>query len=161
AQREEAVAQREALYRELTHRGKNHLQIMTALIMQEARCPGLTARDLADQIVGQLKALAAVYRGMDRAEVGERIAARRFLEEVCGPYASSTVSVEAEVAPSDLALASEQAGSVGMLVNEAVCNSRKHAFPSDGGHIHVSLRRLESGRLRVEVVDDGVGWGPV
>jgi two-component sensor histidine kinase len=58
-------------------------------------------------------------------------------------------------------LASEQAGPIGMLVNEAVCNSRKHAFADNGGHIHVLLRRTKPGRLRLEVADDGVGWGAV
>jgi two-component sensor histidine kinase len=148
-------------YRELTHRVKNHLQIMTALVAQEARDPAISARELAEHMTGQLQALAAVYKSMDRAEAGERVEARPFVEEVCRPYASDTVSVEAAIAPLDLTLASEQAGPIGMLVNEAVCNSRKHAFPADGGHIHVFLRRTKPGRLRLEVADDGVGWRAV
>jgi PAS domain S-box-containing protein len=157
----EAVAQREALYQELTHRVKNHLQILSALVALESRNPARSTKDLGEQIQGKLQALAAVYRSMDRAEVGARIEARKFLEEVCLPYASGAVSVEAEVAPPDVTLASEQAGPVGMLVNEAVANSRKHAFPNHHGRIQVSLRRQELGRLRLEVADDGVGWGPV
>jgi PAS domain S-box-containing protein len=148
-------------YRELTHRVKNHLQIMTALVAQEARKPTISAKDLADHMKGQLQALAAVYKSMDRAEAGERIEARPFFDEVCRPYASNTVSVEAAIAPLDLTLASEQAGPIGLLVNEAVCNCRKHAFAAKGGHIHVLLRRTKPGRLRLEVADDGVGWGAV
>lgn len=159
AQRDEALAQREALYRELTHRVKNHLQIMTALVTLDARNPALSTEGLAEQMKGQLGALAAVYRGMDQAEVGARIEARTFLEQVCQPYATEAVEVEVEVAPPDLTLPSDLAGPVGMLVNEAVCNSHKHAFPERHGHIHVSLSRPEPGRLRVEVADDGVGWG--
>jgi two-component sensor histidine kinase len=157
----EAVAAKDTLYRELTHRVKNHLQIMTALVTLEAGNPALSAKDLAGQIKGQLQALAAVYKGMDRAEAGARIEARPFLEEVCCPYATGEVSVDAEVTPPDLTLTSELAGPVGMLVNEAVCNSHKHAFPDHHGRIHVSLVRREPGRLRVEVADDGVGWGAV
>jgi PAS domain S-box-containing protein len=148
-------------YRELTHRVKNHLQIMTALVTLESRKPAVSAKDLADHMKGQLQALAAVYKSMDRAEAGESIEARPFVEEVCRPYASNTVSVEAAIAPLDLTLASDQAGPIGMLVNEAVCNSRKHAFTANGGHIHVLLRRTKLGRLRLEVADDGVGWGAV
>jgi two-component sensor histidine kinase len=140
---------------------KNHLQIMTALVAHEARKPALSAKDLGDELKGQLQTLAAVYRGMDRAGVGERIEARTLVEEVSRPYATEAVSVDVTVAPPDLTLPSEQAGPLGMLVNEAVCNSYKHAFRDHGGRVRVSLRRLEPGRLRVEVADDGKGWGPV
>lgn len=156
----DAVVQRETLYRELTHRVKNHLHIMSALVSLEARNPALPAKQLAEQVKRQLQTLAAVYKGMERAEGGDRIEARAFVEAVCRPYASDGVSVDALVAP-ELTLASDQAGAVGMLVNEAVCNSKKHAFPGHGGHVHVTLRRPEPGRLRIEVADDGVGWGAV
>jgi PAS domain S-box-containing protein len=155
-----AVAQRETLYRELAHRVKNHLQMMSALVSLEARDPKLSAKHLADLIKGRLQTLAAVYRGMDQSEVAARIEARSFLDAVSRPYATDGVSFELAVAP-ELTLTSDQAGPVGMLVNEAVCNSMKHAFHGRGGHIQVSLRRLEPDRLRLEAADDGTGWGPV
>lgn len=161
AQREKALAQREVLYRELVHRMKNHLQMLTAVVAMNARNPAMSTKDLADQMKGQLHTLAAVYRGMDRAGVCERIEARALVEEVSRPYASDAVHVEATVAPPDLTLASEQAGPLGMLVNEAICNSYKHAFDDRGGRIQVTLRRLEPGRLRLEVADDGKGWGRI
>lgn len=156
----EALAQRETLYRELTHRVKNHLQIMTGLISMEARDPALTAPGLAELMKGRLRALAAVYEGMTQAGIGARIVAGAFVAEVARPYVSGAVRVEAEVDPPDLTLDSEQAGPIGMLANEAICNSCKHAFPGLHGRIWVSLRRLEPGRLRLEIADDGVGWRP-
>jgi PAS domain S-box-containing protein len=158
----EAVTQRETLYKELAHRVKNHLQMMTALISLEARDPKISAKGMAELIKTRLQTLAAVYRGMDESQSASRIEARSFFEAVCRPYASDGVSVETDVAP-DLTLTSEQAGPVGMLANEAVCNSQKHAFHGrgGGGHIRVSLRRLQPGRLRLEVADDGTGWGSV
>jgi PAS domain S-box-containing protein len=156
----DAAVQHETLYRELAHRVKNHLQLMSALVSLEARDPKLSAKALADLIKGRFQTLAAVYRGMDESETADRIGARSFFEAVSRPYASDGVSVDAAVAP-DLTLTSDQAAPVGMLVNEAVCNSQKHGFHGRGGHIQVSLRRLEPGRLRLEVADDGTGWGPV
>jgi two-component sensor histidine kinase len=156
-----ALAQRGTQYRELTHRVKGHLQIMTSMVALEGRSPTLSTKGLAEQMKGQLQALAAVYRGMDRAEAGEAIEARAFVEEICCPYSTDAVSVDAEIAPADLRLAPEQAGPIGMLLSEAVRNSRKHAFPHHGGHIHVALRRVEPGQLHLEVADDGVGWGSV
>jgi PAS domain S-box-containing protein len=114
----EAVVQRESLYRELAHRVKNHLQLMSALVSLEARDPKLSAKGLANLIKGRFQTLAAVYRGMDETEAADRIGARSFFEAVSRPYASDGVSVEAAVAP-DLTLASDQAAPVGMLVDEA------------------------------------------
>src|SRR5262249_6158662 len=137
AQREAALGQRETLYRELAHRVKNHLQILTALVAKHARNPSLSARELADEMKGQLQTLAAGYRGMDGAGVGERIEALPLVEDVGRVYASEAVRVDVAVSPADLTLASEQAGPFGMLVNEAVCNSHKHAFSGAGGRIQV------------------------
>ena len=154
----EALEQREALYRELAHRVKNHLQIMTALVEMGARNPALTTQELGDEMKGRIQTLAAVYRGMDRAGVGERIAARTLLEDVTRPYASGELSVDVAAAPPGLTITAEQAGPLSMLVNEAVCNSCKHAFHNHRGLVQVSLRRLETGRLRLEIADDGKGW---
>lgn len=158
-QKEAATAHGEALYRELIHRVKNHLQVMTSLLTLEARDPALSGKDLGDQMKGRLQTLAAVYRGMDRADAGERIEARTFVEEVCGPYASDAVSVEVAVEPPDLTLTSEQAGPVGMLMNEAVRNSSEHLAHGRGGRVKVSLRRLDSGRLRLEAAETGAELG--
>lgn len=99
---------------------------------------------------------------MTVAGVGARIAAQPFLEEVRRPYLSPNVRLETAVDPPDLALTSDQAGPIGMLMNEAVCNSCKHAFPDHrGGRILTSLRRQQPGRLRLEIADDGVGWGDI
>jgi two-component sensor histidine kinase len=46
---------------------------------------------------------------------------------------------------------------LGLLLNELVSNSLKHAFPESGGHIHVSLRRGEQGGTDMDVSDDGIG----
>lgn len=156
----EAVAQREALYKELTHRVKNHLQILSGLVSLETRDPEMTVEGLAELVKGRLNALSAVYDSMTRAGAGARVDARAFIEEVCRPYLSDTVCVEAAAQPPDLTLTSDQAGPVGMLVNEAVCNSWKHAFPDRSGRVRVTLQRVTPGRLRLDIADDGVGWTP-
>jgi PAS domain S-box-containing protein len=155
-----ALVQQEALYRELTHRVKNHLQIISGLLALEARDPSHSAGDLATAMGGRLQSLAAVYDSMTSTTAGADIEARPFMVNVCRPYTSAAVSVKVAADPGDLTLTSEQAGPLGMLLNEATCNSFKHAFPGRRGHIRATLRRVQPGRLRLEVADDGVGWKP-
>jgi two-component sensor histidine kinase len=158
ALREHAERQ-EALYRELTHRVKNHLNIVAGLVALEMRDPGVTAGDLAERIKGRLQTLAAVYDSMTKAEALGEVEALGFIENVVRPYPSPRVAVSVRVSPPDLALSSERAGPFGMLVNEAVCNSVKHAFPrrERGGRVQVSFDRRPDSTLRLEVDDDGVG----
>lgn len=148
---------REILYRELTHRVKNHLQIISGLVSLEMRDPALTTRDLAENIRARLKLLAAVYDSMSHAELGGRIAVAPYAEDVCRPYRSERVRVLVSEEPRGLAISADQAAPFGMLLNEAVCNAYKHAFPGRNGTVEVCLTRPQRGRLKLEVSDDGVG----
>jgi PAS domain S-box-containing protein len=157
AELREAAARQEALYRELAHRVKNHLNIVAGLIALETRDPEVTARVLADRIQGRIQTLAAVYDSMTRAETAGQVEALPFVQNVVRPYLSPRVAVSTSVSPEDLALSSDQAGPFGMLLNEAVCNSVKHAFPDRSGRVEVEFVREAPGRLGLSVADDGVG----
>ncbi|MBC6981360.1 sensor histidine kinase [Caulobacter sp. 17J80-11] len=147
-------------YRELVHRVKNHLQMMSSVIALDARDPNLTAAELAELNQGRLQMLAAVYDGMVQAEAGQCIAAAAFVDLVCRPYRSATVAIEITIEPADLTLEPDRAAPFGMLVNEAVCNSYKHAFPDRSGTVRVELRREGPDRLALQIDDDGVGLPP-
>jgi two-component sensor histidine kinase len=148
------------LYRELAHRVKNHFQLISGLVALEARDAAEGAAELAARMIGRLKMLASVYDRMGQADVGGRIGARAFLEDVVGPYRTSSITIGVS-APEGLTLEPDWAGPLGMLVNEAVNNSYKYAFPDRGGRIEVSLRPSSAGRLELKIADDGVGFtGP-
>jgi PAS domain S-box-containing protein len=154
-----AVAEKEMLYRELAHRVKNHLQVAAGLVALEAGRAGPGAQETVERISGRLQMLAAIYDTSHQASSGGRIQARSFLEQVVQPYRSDTVQV-AIAAPEGATLAPDHAGPLGMLVNEAVCNSYKHAFPQRRGRIAVALRQAAPDRIRLEIADDGVGFSP-
>jgi two-component sensor histidine kinase len=140
---------------------KNHFQLITSLLAHETRDADDDAANLARRMVARLKTLAAVYDRMGQADIGGRISARAFLEDVVAPYRTSRVSVRV-LAPEALTLPPDLAGPLGMLVNEAVNNSYKHAFPGGDGRIDVALLPGPPRRLELKVADDGVGFsGPV
>jgi PAS domain S-box-containing protein len=154
-----ALEEREVLYRELAHRVKNHLQIVAGLVALEARRGAPEAQELADRIISQLEMLAAMYESTNMTGNGGRILGRRFIEQVVQPYRSDQVEVVVSV-PEEATLAPDQAGPVGMLVNEAVCNSYKHAFSERRGQIAVALRQPAPDHIDLEITDDGVGFAP-
>jgi two-component sensor histidine kinase len=152
-----AVAEKEVLYRELAHRVKNHFQLIVSLVVLETRESDSAAAKLAQRMISRIRMLAAVYDRMGQADVGGRIGAKAFLEEVVGPYRTASVAV-CVFAPDGLTLDPDQAGPLGMLVNEAVNNSYKHAFPGRSGRIEATLRSGPSGRLELRIADNGVGF---
>jgi two-component sensor histidine kinase len=147
-----------ALHDELAHRVKNHLQVLSGLIAAETRAAPASTADFARKVMGMMQGLAAVYESIARAggEAGAHVDARAFLDDVCRPYRTEAIRVEV-TAPAGLDLSSERATDCAVLVNEAVCNSYKHAFSGRGGRIDVRLGRSGPGRLRLEIADDGIG----
>jgi two-component sensor histidine kinase len=150
------VEEKVALYRELAHRVKNHLQIMAGLISLEMRDKPEIVTNFGRLIQGRLKALSSVYDNMARSGSGARVETLAFADHICAPYRTPDVAVDVNVEPGDLTLSSDVAGPLGMILNEAVCNSFKHAFPDRRGRIVVSLREVPR-CLSLEIMDDGVG----
>jgi two-component sensor histidine kinase len=157
-EKEAAAAEKEMLYRELAHRVKNHLQIISGLVWLESRGAEPPVVEMAQRVAGHLTMLSGVYDRMTQAEVGGRIATRPFLEDVVTPYRTPSILVDVK-AQENLTLPPDAAGPFGMLVNEAVCNSYKHAFPDHRpGHIEVTLHPSGPDRLELAITDDGAGW---
>ena len=82
------------------------------------------------------------------------------IDELCRNLAEASgrrdLTIEVDVEALQLGL--EVALPVGLIVNEIVSNSLRHAFPEGrGGQICVSLRRQSSGRIVLSVSDDGIG----
>jgi two-component sensor histidine kinase len=94
---------------------------------------------------------------MNQAAWGGRVSAHLFVQEVVSPYRTDLIDVDVTT-PDHLTLSHEQAAPFGMLLNEAVCNCYKHAFPSGSGRITVALRLKDPDLLELEVLDDGVGF---
>jgi PAS domain S-box-containing protein len=154
-----AIDEKEVLYQELAHRVKNHLQVVSGLVALEGRQGTPEAQALADRLIGRLDMLTAMYESRNMAKTGGRIQGRPFIEQVARPYRSDRVEVVVSV-PAGATLAPDHAGPVGMLVNEAVCNSYKHAFPERRGRITVALRQPSPDCVDLEITDDGVGFPP-
>jgi PAS domain S-box-containing protein len=154
-----AIDEKVVLYEELAHRVKNHLQIMSSLIGLEARHARIAMERMAERLGARMKGLAAIYDRMNQAEFGGQVAARVFIEELVRPYRTESIDVEVTT-PEQLTLSHAQAAPFGMLLNEAVCNSYKHAFPGGRGRIDVALRPKAPDQLELEIADNGVGFGP-
>lgn len=156
------LEEKEALLKEIHHRVKNNLQLVTSLL-------NLQARRIEDEAVAALfadsrdrvRSMALVHENLYRLGNFARVPMREHLESVCAhllrAYSQQAGAVRLETDMDDLKLDLDRAVPCGLIVNELVSNALKHAFPGGRGGV-LSVGLASDGRdCRLSVRDDGVG----
>lgn len=154
--------EKEALLKEVHHRVKNNLQLVTSLLnLQSHRIADPEVAALFADSRDRVRAMALVHENLYRLGNFARVPMRAHLESVCAhllrAYAAHSGPVRLEMALEDLKLDLDRAVPCGLIVNELVSNALKHAFPGGrGGILRVSLSG-EGEFARLSVRDDGIG----
>jgi PAS domain S-box-containing protein len=158
-----SLAEKDVLLKEVHHRVKNNLQVIASLLsLQRIACRDAKARQLLRDSQDRVRAMATVhetlYQSPDLARVSAADYLRRLTEHLfhssAGMAGRVTLSVKADPVP----LSPEAVIPCGLLLNELVSNSLKHAFP-DGrrGEIRIRLAEGPDRGFILVVQDDGVG----
>ncbi|MET0285437.1 MAG: AAA family ATPase [Polyangiales bacterium] len=164
ARRERALRERGELLREVHHRVKNNLQLISSLLSLQAS--RTTDPKVAEQFAdskNRVHSMALVHENLYRADDFSEVAMEAHLRSVCvllaRVYAAPRRGIAVLVESDPLRLPLGLAVPCGLIANELVSNALKHAFPHDGGgQVRVSLSAPAEGRLRLEVHDDGIGF---
>lgn len=161
-----AIEQKDLLLKEVYHRVKNNLQVVTSLLNLQAR--GVTdaqVRRLLQDSADRVQSMALVHEQLYSAPDLARIDLAQYLERL-GAYLMSvhrptSLRVPVRVhADSGLALDLERTVPCGLIINELVANAYKHAYVDGArdGRILVEARaRTDDGKLVLAVADDGRG----
>jgi two-component sensor histidine kinase len=128
------------LMQELTHRVKNSLQLIAAIVMIEARSVSSTEGKAAlERVSRRITALGHLYSKLSEADTTfETIDAATYLNELCrDTFIMLKTDIESELLPTDRAI------SIGLIVNELVTNAVKYGFPGEAkGTVMVTLKRM-------------------
>ena len=161
-----SLEEKEALLKEVHHRVKNNLQLISSLLNLQARSVDdpATAELFADSR-NRVRSMALVHENLYRAGNFARVPMAAHIQSLCAQlaraYGLSGQPVELAVRVDDVQLILDRAIVCGLIVNELVSNALKHAFPGGrGGRIDVELRAGDGGRLQLSVADDGIGLSP-
>jgi predicted ATPase/two-component sensor histidine kinase len=158
------LGEKEALLKEVHHRVKNNLQLVSSLLnLQAAQIPDPKVAELFNDSRNRVRAMALVHENLYRAGNFSSVAMADHVRALCAhlmrAYGGLAQNVRLEVqAGTEIRLDVDRAVSCGLIINELVSNALKHAFPSGGpGLISVGLS-LKSGRHCIlSISDDGVG----
>jgi two-component sensor histidine kinase len=159
---EAELARTRALLHEADHRAKNTLQVVTSLVLLQARRLGASpAQRSLYAIAERISALSTVHRLLAEAEAG-RFDVSAFLRETTGEMrgASDRVGVSLDLGVADVP--ANKAPTLALLVHEVLAEAFGRDFQEgERGHVAVSASH-QGGALRIAVADDGAdAAGPV
>jgi two-component sensor histidine kinase len=159
----DSLAQKDVLLREIHHRVKNNLQIVSSLLNIHGGS-GPDAQPGLEDIKTRVRALALVHRYLYEGDDVRLVDLRSFLTELCSTLVRSLTAqsrrVRLEIDLPELAVLSDRAVPIALFVTEVMTNALKHAFPAGrAGRISVRFRFESETDCVLEVADDGVG-GP-
>ena len=150
------------LVRELHHRIKNNLQMVTSLL--EAQAANLEAEALlaVQQSQHRVQAISLIHQKLYLREDVTAVMMSAYLSEIVSYLEESFHSNGNIVFTVDLepiALDVDQAIPIGLIVNETITNSIKYAFP-DGrkGNIHIAIKPTLFNEVALTISDNGVGF---
>jgi two-component sensor histidine kinase len=160
-----SLREKEILLREIHHRVKNNLQLISSLLRLQSR--QIEQKDeilveMFEDIQGRIKAIALVHEALYRSENLELIDMSQYLQGiVAGLRTVSTQSMQELRINTDvknISMGINAALACGLIVNELVTNSLKHAFPKGReGKIVVTLSTIGEEEFQLTVHDNGIG----
>lgn len=157
-QRQRMEEQRNVLMREVQHRVKNNLQLVTSMMRASARAAeGREAKDILEELARRVTVVAGVYQLLMTGAM-DRINIRAYLGDLCGKLTLAAQGVRIHTDLADRVIGIDDAIALGLITNELVTNSLQHAFPNGGGTIRVAVKPTEeTDWMRLTVADDGTG----
>lgn len=157
----EALQEKDALLREIHHRVKNNLQIISSLLsMQQRVVEDPAARAALGDTRQRISALALIYRTLYQGEDVRYAEAEVFLNELVGNLVSSESLrgplVKSSITSDSLSIDPEKLAPMALWLVEAISNAQKHAFAGRGGELKVRFT-VNGDTSTLEVEDDGPG----
>ncbi|MDF2187983.1 histidine kinase dimerization/phosphoacceptor domain -containing protein [Paraflavitalea sp. CAU 1676] len=161
-EQEKLLEEKEWLMKEIHHRVKNNLQVVISLLnTQSVYLDNERAKEAIMQSQHRMHAMSLIHQRLYQSDSLAVIDMRTYIHELIG-YLRDSLDMAGKVRflyeVDDIRLDTVQAVPIGLILNEAITNSIKYAFPDNArGSLMVFLSRQPEGLLLLKVEDDGVG----
>jgi PAS domain S-box-containing protein len=158
-----SLKEKEVLLRELYHRTKNNMQVISSLL-------GLKAADINDErtsviledMKNRIQTIALVHQKLYQSQNLSRVQIREYITDLTDLLKLSHLidnkKINFDLEIDDISVLIDTAVPCGLIINELISNSLKYAFPNNKkGTIKISLTRLDEEILELKVSDNGIG----
>jgi PAS domain S-box-containing protein len=161
-----------ALLQELYHRTKNNMQLIASMLKLQSRSienksqAGISSIDFLhdsfDAIINRIKAMSLVHQKLYKADDLSRINLKEYIQDLVNLLMMSyhireeTISLKLEL--EDVFVLIDTAIPLGLVLNELISNSFKHAFPDNAkGELSIRLFKDEDDAINIHLSDNGIG----
>ncbi len=156
-----ALTEKEILLREVHHRVKNNLQLISSILnlqYVDSNDDGVkfALQEGQNRVMSMSYIHQQLYQNDDLAEVDVKLYFRKLIQNLFESYHMSQQEVKLELDIDELILDLDTLIPLGLILNELISNSLKHAFVDENkGLIQVRLKQLKSQKFMLSVADDG------
>jgi PAS domain S-box-containing protein len=156
-----ALIEKEVLLKEIYHRVKNNLQVISSLLNLHAqKIDNPAAKDALFENANRIKSIVIVhellYQSKDVAKVNFNEYIENLIKYLFDAYAIDQKKISFEKEMDMIFLPIEKAVPCGLLIQEILANSLKYAFPSQEGKISILLKKTPTG-IQLRLSDNGIG----
>jgi PAS domain S-box-containing protein len=163
AQIRSSLLEKENLLREIHHRVKNNMQVVSALlILQSKKTKDRKILDMFRDSEHRIKTMALIHeklyqsRSFGTIDLHEYLT--RLIQYLFRSYEEHSAGVTLDLDAREISLDIDTALPCSLIINELVSNSLKYAFPDgNGGKISIRVARDESSGYTMEIRDNGIG----
>ncbi|MFT3822698.1 MAG: histidine kinase dimerization/phosphoacceptor domain -containing protein [Chitinophagaceae bacterium] len=162
---EQLVEEKEWLLKEVHHRVKNNLQTVVSLLESQAAYLNNEARQAIQESQNRIYTMSLIHQKLYQPENVSSIKMHSYLPELVsylreGFHTDGKIRFSLQIAPVELDVS--QAIPVGLILNEAITNAIKHAFPEQrpNNEIVILLEQQEDSMVALSIRDNGKGFSP-
>jgi len=157
-----SLREKEMLLREIHHRVKNNMQLISSLLRLQSRyIKDKKYIEMLKESQNRIRSMAFIheklYQSKDLANIDFNGYIKSLTDDLFRSYgANGKIALKTDI--EGVSLGVDTAIPCGLIINELVSNSLKHAFPEDReGEIKIALRRTDRNEVELVVSDDGIG----
>ncbi len=158
-----SLKEKEVLLGEIHHRVKNNMQVMISLLrLQADKIEDKKYADLFKEGEDRIRAMAIIheklYQSRDFVQIDFGEYVKSLVDGMFISHGADTNKIRLNIDIKDVSFDLENAIPCGLIINELVSNSLKHAFPQGrNGKINIDLRSKNEDKFELTVNDDGIG----
>jgi PAS domain S-box-containing protein len=162
-QLEDSLKEKEVLLREIHHRVKNNLQIISSLLnLQASSATDIKDMKVIKESISRVHAMGLLHEKLYQSKNLSSIDFTKYINDLASflvsSYSSGDKKLDVIINQNEVTIDFNIGIPLGLIISELISNSIKHAFNGrHNGEIHINLGRTEDGWFQILIKDNGVG----
>ena len=158
-----SLEEKNALLKELYHRTKNNMQVISAMLnLSASTIDDDRVSEVFSDLDNRIQSMSLVHEKLYQSQNLSSINLKEYITDLCSSLVASYHRMDCEVSFNfdleEISVLIDAAVPLGLIINELVSNSFKHAFSGrEKGEISIQLMTTEDSTIKIEIADNGTG----